>query len=67
MAGVSGSEQHRGVLKPHPARNVMSRHRPPQVLAYMTPFPCSIRIEAPLGEAQAFLRRHPAPAPDEVA
>jgi acetoin utilization protein AcuB len=37
----------------------MSRQRLPQILAYMTPFPFSIDIEAPLAEAHAFLReRH---------
>ena len=37
----------------------MSRHRLPQILAFMTPFPFSIDIDAPLGEARAFLRdRH---------
>ena len=34
----------------------MSRHRPPQILAYMTPFPFSIDIGAPLAEARRFLR-----------
>ena len=34
----------------------MSRHRLPQILAFMTPFPYSIDIEAPLAEAHAFLR-----------
>lgn len=34
----------------------MSRHRLPQVLAYMTPFPYSIDVDAPLAEAHAFLR-----------
>jgi CBS domain-containing protein len=37
----------------------MSRHRSPQILAYMTPFPYSIEADAPLAEAHAFLReRH---------
>jgi acetoin utilization protein AcuB len=37
----------------------MSRIRLPQILAYMTPFPYSIDVDAPLGEAHAFLReRH---------
>ena len=37
----------------------MSRHRFPQILAYMTPFPYSIDVDAPLAEAHAFLReRH---------
>ena len=37
----------------------MSRHRLPQILAYMTPFPYSIDVDAPLAEAHAFLReRH---------
>jgi len=35
---------------------VMTRLRSPQILAFMTPFPYSIDIEAPLGEAHAFLR-----------
>lgn len=34
----------------------MSRTRFPQILAFMTPFPFSIDIEAPLAEAHAFLR-----------
>jgi acetoin utilization protein AcuB len=34
----------------------MSRHRSPQILAFMTPFPFSIDVEAPLAEAHAFLR-----------
>jgi acetoin utilization protein AcuB len=34
----------------------MSRTRFPQILAFMTPFPYSIDIEAPLAEAHAFLR-----------
>ncbi len=34
----------------------MSRHRSPQILAYMTPFPYSVDVEAPLAEAHAFLR-----------
>jgi acetoin utilization protein AcuB len=37
----------------------MPRHRLPQILAFMTPFPFSIDIDAPLAEARAFLRdRH---------
>jgi acetoin utilization protein AcuB len=37
----------------------MSRHHSPQVLAFMTPFPYSIDVEAPLAEAHAFMRdRH---------
>jgi acetoin utilization protein AcuB len=37
----------------------MSRIRPPQILAYMTPFPYSVDVDAPLAEAHAFLReRH---------
>ncbi len=37
----------------------MSRNRLPQILAYMTPFPFSIDVDAPLAEAHAFLReRH---------
>ena len=35
---------------------VMTRLRSPQILAFMTPFPYSIDVEAPLGEAHAFLR-----------
>jgi acetoin utilization protein AcuB len=34
----------------------MSRHHPPQILAYMTPFPFSIDVDAPLSEAHAFMR-----------
>jgi acetoin utilization protein AcuB len=34
----------------------MSRNRYPQILAFMTPFPYSIDIGAPLAEAHAFLR-----------
>ena len=35
------------------------RNRLPQILAYMTPFPYSIDVDAPLAEAHAFLReRH---------
>ena len=34
----------------------MPRHRPPQILAYMTPFPYSIDVGAPLAEARTFLR-----------
>jgi acetoin utilization protein AcuB len=37
----------------------MSRYRSPQILAFMTPFPFSIDVDAPLAEAHAFLReRH---------
>ena len=37
----------------------MSRRHSPQILAYMTPFPYSIDVDAPLAEAHAFLReRH---------
>jgi acetoin utilization protein AcuB len=35
---------------------VMHRLRSPQILAFMTPFPYSIDILAPLAEAHAFLR-----------
>lgn len=35
----------------------MSRQRLPQILAYMTPFPYSIDVDAPLSEAHAFLRQ----------
>ena len=35
----------------------MTRLRAPQILAFMTPFPYSIDIEAPLAEAHAFLRQ----------
>ena len=34
----------------------MTRHNSPQILAFMTPFPYSIDVEAPLAEAHAFLR-----------
>lgn len=34
----------------------MSRRHPPQILAYMTPFPYSIDVDAPLAEAHAFMR-----------
>jgi acetoin utilization protein AcuB len=34
----------------------MTRHHPRPILAFMTPFPYSIDIEAPLAEAHAFLR-----------
>jgi acetoin utilization protein AcuB len=34
----------------------MPRHRLPQILAYMTPFPYSIDVGPPLAEARAFLR-----------
>ena len=46
----------------HPANNarlrpaVMTRLHSPQILAFMTPFPYSIEVEAPLAEAHAFLR-----------
>jgi CBS domain-containing protein len=37
----------------------MSRRHLPQILAYMTPFPFSIEVDAPLAEAHAFMReRH---------
>jgi acetoin utilization protein AcuB len=37
----------------------VSRQRLPQILAFMTPFPYSIDVDAPLAEAHAFLReRH---------
>ena len=37
----------------------MSRNHVPQILAYMTPFPYSVDVDAPLAEAHAFLReRH---------
>lgn len=35
----------------------MTRFRSPQILAFMTPFPYSIDVSAPLGEAHAFLRQ----------
>jgi len=39
--------------------HVMPRNRLQQILAYMTPFPFSIDVDAPLAEAHAFLReRH---------
>ncbi len=34
----------------------MSRNHSPQILAYMTPFPYSVDVDAPLAEAHAFLR-----------
>jgi acetoin utilization protein AcuB len=34
----------------------MTRRHSPQILAFMTPFPYSIDVEAPLAEAHAFLR-----------
>ena len=34
----------------------MSRNHAPQILAYMTPFPYSVDVDAPLAEAHAFLR-----------
>lgn len=34
----------------------MSRRHLPQILAYMTPFPFSIDVDAPLAEAHAFMR-----------
>lgn len=37
----------------------MTRHSSPQILAFMTPFPYSIEVAAPLAEAHAFMReRH---------
>ncbi len=37
----------------------MSRNHVPQILGYMTPFPYSVDVDAPLAEAHAFLReRH---------
>ena len=42
----------------------MTRTRQPQILAYMTPFPYSVDVDAPLAEAHAFLReRHLRPVP----
>lgn len=35
----------------------MSRQRSHQILAFMTPFPFSIDVDAPLAEAHAFLRQ----------
>ena len=55
MADAVSTGQHRpnnDCLRPA----VMTRLRSPQILAFMTPFPYSIDIEAPLGEAHAFLR-----------
>jgi len=44
---------------PDARTDVMTRHRTPQILAFMTPFPYSIEADAPLAEAHAFLReRH---------
>jgi len=55
MAAAVSTGQHRQNNDCHrPA--VMTRLRTPQILAFMTPFPYSIDIEAPLGEAHAFLR-----------
>jgi len=55
MVAASGEGQDRaGQARPGPA--AMSRTRFPQILAFMTPFPYSIDIEAPLAEAHAFLR-----------
>src|SRR5512144_3046292 len=55
MAAAVYTGQHRQNNDCHrPA--VMTRLRSPQILAFMTPFPYSIDIEAPLGEAHAFLR-----------
>jgi acetoin utilization protein AcuB len=55
MAGAASAGQHRRVHDPDPPA-VMNRHRSPSILAYMTPFPYSIDVEAPLAEAHAFLR-----------
>jgi acetoin utilization protein AcuB len=55
MVVAPGAAQHApGSARPGPA--AMSRQRSPQILAFMTPFPFSIDIEAPLAEAHAFLR-----------
>ena len=35
----------------------MSRNHDPQILAYMTPFPFSVDVDAPLAEARAFMRQ----------
>lgn len=32
--------------------------RPPQIVGFMTPFPYSIDIDAPLSEARAFMQHH---------
>jgi hypothetical protein len=56
MAGAVSAGQHRNRSTPCDRPAVMSRHRHPQILAYMTPFPYSIEVEAPLAEAHAFLR-----------
>jgi len=40
-----------------PGQPVVTRNRAPQILAFMTPFPYSIDIGAPLAEAHAFLRQ----------
>jgi len=56
MVGAASAEQHRQTDKS--ARPTgMTRIRSPQILAFMTPFPYSIDVEAPLGEAHAFLRQ----------
>ena len=55
MAGAVSEGQHpQNNARIRPA--VMARHRSPQILAFMTPFPYSIDVEAPLAEAHAFLR-----------
>lgn len=55
MAGAASAGQHR---RDHDCDRpaVMNRHRSPSILAYMTPFPYSIDVEAPLAEAHRFLR-----------
>lgn len=55
MAVTVFAGQHRGNnASVRPA--AMTRLRSPQILAFMTPFPFSIEIGAPLSEAHAFLR-----------
>jgi acetoin utilization protein AcuB len=55
MAVARDAEQHASG-NACPGLPAMSRQRFPQILAFMTPFPFSIDIEAPLAEAHAFLR-----------
>jgi acetoin utilization protein AcuB len=55
MAVARDAEQHASG-NACPGLAAMSRQRFPQILAFMTPFPFSIDIEAPLAEAHAFLR-----------
>jgi acetoin utilization protein AcuB len=54
VAAVSEGQHPQNNARARPA--VMTRLRSPQILAFMTPFPYSIDVEAPLAEAHAFLR-----------